>query len=248
MKQFGLTRTVIKQNHAFIAPDGHVPISLPGWTNTQAVVLISPHLGANFTMSQINMGEGATAGQPLPGVERFVYLLTGQLTLLDSLHKYPLTAGSYAYTPPNKPVQLVATAASQLILFEKRYEPLASVNPPTQLIVAHENQRPSAAFLGDPDAQLKLLLPDEPAFDMAINLFTFQPGTTLPFVETHIMEHGMIMVEGGGVYRLDEQWYPIQQGDVLWMGPYCPQWFAALGKPQSTYLYYKNMNRDSFVL
>ncbi|MEM7800231.1 MAG: (S)-ureidoglycine aminohydrolase, partial [Chloroflexota bacterium] len=108
-----------------------------------------------------------------------------------------------------------------------------------------ENERDSAPFLGDEAAQLKLLLPDDLRFDMAVNLFTFDPGTTLPFTETHIMEHGMIMLQGGGIYRLDDRWYPIQAGDVLWMGSYCPQWFGALGKTKSQYLYYKDVNRDA---
>ena len=32
----GQTRTSIQANHAFIAPDGHVPADLPGWKNHRA--------------------------------------------------------------------------------------------------------------------------------------------------------------------------------------------------------------------
>jgi (S)-ureidoglycine aminohydrolase len=99
-------------------------------------------------------------------------------------------------------------------------------------------------FLGDPDARLKTLLPDGPAFDMAVNLFTYQPGARLPFVETHIMEHGLIMLTGEGVYRLEDAWYPVTAGDVIWMAPYCPQWFVAMGKSSASYLYYKDVNRS----
>ena len=113
--------------------------------------------------------------------------------------------------------------------------------------MAHESDKESAAFLGDEDAQLKLLLPDDPRFDMGVNLFRFKPGTPLPFVENHVMDHGMMMLQGGGVYRLDDNWYPIQKGDVVWMGSYCPQWFGALGKEDSMYLYYKDINRDPLL-
>jgi (S)-ureidoglycine aminohydrolase len=90
---------------------------------------------------------------------------------------------------------------------------------------------------------LQTLLPDEPAFDLAVNIFTYRPGGTLPQVEIHVMEHAMLMLQGSGVYRLGERWYPVQAGDVIWIGPYCPQWFVAMGKEPVRYLYSKDMNR-----
>ena len=98
-------------------------------------------------------------------------------------------------------------------------------------------------FLGDPAACLQELLPDVPAFDLAVNIFTYQPGAMLPLVETHVMEHGLLMLSGQGIYRLEDAWYPVQAGDVIWMAPYCPQWFVAMGKQAASYLYYKNVNR-----
>ncbi|MFM8365021.1 MAG: cupin domain-containing protein, partial [Verrucomicrobiota bacterium] len=62
-------------------------------------------------------------------------------------------------------------------------------------------------------------------------------------VEHHIMEHGLIMLAGQGVYRLEDEWYPVREGDVIWMAPYCPQWFVAMGDAPASYLYYKNVNR-----
>ena len=98
--------------------------------------------------------------------------------------------------------------------------------------------------MDDPDAMLQTLLPaDDPAFDMAVNIFTYQPGATLPFVETHIMEHGLLMLKGQGVYRLDDRHYPVMAGDVIWMAPWCPQWYVSMGKTPSAYIYYKNVNR-----
>ena len=52
---------------------------------------------------------------------------------------------------------------------------------------------------------MRALLPDDPAFDFAVNTMTFQPGATLPMVEIHVMEHGLLMLAGGGIYRLGEQ-------------------------------------------
>jgi (S)-ureidoglycine aminohydrolase len=51
------------------------------------------------------------------------------------------------------------------------------------------------------------------------------------------------MLSGQGVYRLEDSWYPVAAGDVIWMAPYCPQWFVAMGKSPASYLYYKDVNR-----
>ena len=111
-------------------------------------------------------------------------------------------------------------------------------------LVGHARDVKGQPFLGNEDARLQVLLPDQPAFDMAVNIFTYQPGATLPFVETHIMEHGMLILSGQGIYRLDNDWYPVKAGDVIWLGAYCPQWFVAMGKTPASYIYYKDVNRD----
>jgi (S)-ureidoglycine aminohydrolase len=57
------------------------------------------------------------------------------------------------------------------------------------------------------------------------------------------MEHGLLMLEGGGIYLLGTQWYPVSAGDFIWMAAYCPQWFGALGKQAAKYLIYKDWDR-----
>ena len=80
-------------------------------------------------------------------------------------------------------------------------------------------------------------------FDFAVNTMTYQPGAALGMVEVHVMEHGLLMLEGGGIYRLGDRWYPVQAGDFIWMGAFCPQWFGAIGKVPAKYLIYKDWNR-----
>ena len=235
-----LTRTVVRPDHALIAPDGYVPSVLPGWSGCTIHVQISAQLGARFAQWQVTLekngrGEGATFGH-----EFFIYVLAGSIQLGNE----KIGPGGYAYLPPGTPYSvrgLVRT--SRLLVFRKRYEPLAGVEAPS-LIVGNEAGRPEAPFLGDPQARLKTLLPDEMGFDLAINIFTYDPGASLPFVETHIMEHGMVFLTGGGVYRLGDHWYPVQAGDALWIAPYCPQWFIAAGPGPARYIYYKDVNRQ----
>ena len=89
---------------------------------------------------------------------------------------------------------------------------------------------------------MRALLPEDPARNFAVNTMTYQPGAALSMVEVHVMEHGLLMLEGGGIYRLGDQWYPVSAGDFIWMGPFCPQWFGALGKQPAKYLIYKDWN------
>jgi len=76
--------------------------------------------------------------------------------------------------------------------------------------------------IGDSDLQVKCLLPDEPQFDFAVNTMVYQPGASLSMVEMHVMEHGLIMLEGGGIYRLGDSWYPVTAGDFIWIGTVVP--------------------------
>ncbi len=155
-----------------------------------------------------------------------------------------LRAGSYAWIPPDESFVFQATAAgTQLLVFRKEYEPREG-HPPAPRFSGHPDNIPSVPFLGDPHARLQTLLPDQPSADMAVNLFTYDPGATLPFVETHVMEHGMLFLEGGGVYRLGDDWHPVTAGDAIWIAPYCPQWFIAAGPGPARYIYYKDINRS----
>ena len=136
-----------------------------------------------------------------------------------------------------------ANVTSSINVFEKRYVIQRGYSIP-EPIFGDERDVEGTAFMGDPDAILKILLPRDPRFDLAVNVFTFQPGASLPLVEVHVMEHGLLMLDGKGVYRLGDDWYPVRQGDVVWMAPFCPQWFVAMGKDPRAYLYYKDVNRD----
>jgi (S)-ureidoglycine aminohydrolase len=250
MKPFGMTRTRVQPNHAFIAPDGYVSAALPGWSRSTAVVLISPHMLRlpRFTQYLATLEEGGTSGAPAAGVQRFAYVMEGVVSADIDGHVSTLSAGHYAYLPADLPHTLTAHEAAKLMIFEKPYTPSSVTSAAAHPVTGDAWAAAGAPFLGDEATHLRVLLPTDVPFDMAVNLFTFQPGAALPFVETHIMEHGLYFVEGQGIYRLDDQWYPIQAGDTIWMGSYCPQWFCAIGKTPSTYLYYKDVNRDPLAL
>ena len=244
MEPFGTSRSRVCQDHALIAPDSFVRSPLPGWKGARGVILVAPRMGARFTQFLALMEPGAIAAPPSPGVERVLYVLDGKVEV-ELIRGVPHTLGpgGFAYLPPDGECPLRAIAESRLCVFEKRYETRPGIEPP-EARAGSERDVPGEPFLGDPDARLQVLLADEPAFDLAVNVFTYQPGATLPMVEVHVMEHGLLMLDGQGIYRLADSWYPVREGDAIWMAPYCPQWFVAMGKGPARYLYYKDVNRD----
>src|SRR4051812_18462312 len=240
MDLFGTTRSRVADRHALICPDSFVRAPLPGWTKTQGIILIAPRLGARFTQYLAEMEPGAAAGPAAAGVERVVFVRDGSVTVGTGR---TLTPGGFAFIPADTPMSLRAETAARLNVFEKRYVPRTGVLAP-EPVIGREQDVDGVPFLGDPDARLQVLLPDTPPFDLAVNVFRFRPGATLPMVEIHVMEHGLLMLEGQGVYRLGDDWYPVRAGDAIWMAPFCPQWFVAMGKESAAYLYYKDVNRD----
>ena len=237
----GHTRTHFERDHALIAPDGHVPSPLPAWGGAMGVVLISPAMGARLAQSLVTLEVGVASLRAAVGVESFFWVIEGELECQGQT----LGAESYGFWPADAgALALDARAPTRLVVFEKRYEPMEGVDAPPA-IFGHSGAVAGQPFLGDEDARLQVILPATRDFDMAVNLFTYQPGATLPFVETHVMEHGLLMLDGMGIYRLGGQWYPVAAGDTIWMAPYCPQWFAATGKTSARYIYFKNINRDA---
>jgi len=242
---FGHTRARIAARHALITPGNHVNSVVPGITGATSVVLINEAMGAKFAQLLVTFTREGRASQPASGVQTFGYVMTGGGALTVGTDKAKVGPGGFFYVPAGKSWSLTAPkAGTQLTLFQKKYVPLPGV-PTPGAIICDTAQVKGTPFLGDPAANLQVLLPDEPAFDMAVNVFAYQPGGHLPFVEVHVMEHGLIMLGGAGVYRMEDSWYPVQAGDAIWMAPYCAQWFVAMGKTPASYLYYKDVNRPA---
>jgi len=242
---YGSTRTRVAARHALLAPDGHVKSSVPGITGATTIILISEGMGAKFSQLLVTFESGGQASFLANEIETVGYVLSGGGTAVIGDKRGRCAAGSFFFAPAGTAWSFTGPkAGTQVTLFKKRYAFFPGVPGPKAIIGASSRIK-GEPFLGDPDARLQVLLPDVPAYDLAVNIFTYQPGATLPFVETHIMEHGLLMLSGQGVYRLEDSWYPVGAGDVIWMAPYCPQWFVAMGKQPASYLYYKDVNRPA---
>jgi (S)-ureidoglycine aminohydrolase len=250
---FGQTRSANRHDHLLLTPDTFVRTPLPGLRGGLAVVHAAPQGGAGFTMSTLEFGAG---GELVDGpTQRLLYVLEGELSLSEpsSPELHELTRGSYVYLPTGHPHHLAAHTAARAVVIDKPFLPLDPAHSEAldpaypQFLIGQEDELDSVALHGDPGLQVRALLPDSPVFDFAVNTMTYAPGTALPQVEVHYMEHGLLMLEGGGVYRLGDRWYPTQAGDFIWMAPFCPQWFGALGKVPAKYLIYKDFNRHTIA-
>ena len=236
MKQLGATRSAYRADHLLHTADTFVRAPLPGMKNATAIVHIGPAAGARFTQYTAEFDAGGELA-PLPQ-SRFVYVLEGEVNVGDTT----LTVDSYAYLPPADLTKVHAAKPARASVIEKDYVPVQGHVYPTRFI-SSETHAPSTQLMGDPWLEVRTLIPPDPSFDFAVNTMTYQPGAALPMVEVHVMEHGLVMLAGGGIYRLGDSWYPTTAGDFIWMAPYCPQWFGALGKTPAKYLIYKDWNR-----
>ena len=240
MHNLGQTRSSQRHNHLLLTADTFVRTTLPGMKACVAVVHAGPAMGAKFTQYTAEFEPGGELGG-IPA-QRLLFVLEGQLTLEFDGRRSDIGSRGYAYLPQDLPHRVVAKMATWAAVIEKTYEPFTDFSAPSA-IVSSEDAVSSHALGDDPSLQVKCLLPDTMSFDFAVNTMVYQPGAALSMVEMHVMEHGLLMLEGGGIYRLGDSWYPVTAGDFIWMGPWCPQWFGAIGKVPAKYLIYKNSNR-----
>ena len=232
----GHTRSAHRADHLLQTPDTFVRAPLPGMQRAAAIVHTAPAAGARFTQYTAEFEAGGSM-EPA-SVQRFVYVLDGKV----DIGEITLRCGDYAYLPPEYTATVSAKNPARAAIIEKPYLSLPGVPEPA-MFSGRENDIAATPLMGDDALEVRTLIPAAPAFDFAVNTMTFLPGAVLPMVEIHVMEHGLLMLAGGGIYRLGDQWYPVAAGDFIWMAPFCPQWFGALGKTPAKYLIYKDWNR-----
>jgi (S)-ureidoglycine aminohydrolase len=236
VQHFGHTRSVQRANYVLQAPDSFVRAALPGMKDATAVVHVSPANGARFVQYTAELQRGGRLGTA--DDQRFLYVLDGELTVGGT----SLGPEDYAYIAPGDECAVVATTSARAAVVEKPYEALDGRTPPTTF-TGRERLVAAVHLNDDPWLEVRGLIPDDAAFDFRMGTMAYRPGAGLSAVEMHVMEHGLLMLAGGGIYRLGDDWHPVQAGDFIWMAAYCPQWFGAIGKTGAKYLIYKDWDR-----
>jgi (S)-ureidoglycine aminohydrolase len=222
-----------------------IPFSrLPEWPQARVRVFAGPALGAGFAEYMLDLPAGSAGNHGADGrIEFFFYLLSGSLILKIDTREHTLGTGGYAFIPASSSFQAFAREPSSFLLLRKEHESAPGV-PQCAPVLGNQADISASIYCGDPGARLQELLPSDLSFDMAMNIFTFETGHSLPVTETHIMEHGLYMLQGKGVYFLGDSWMEVEATDFIWMGPFCPQSYYATGPLASRYIYYKNVNRE----
>lgn len=241
LSRLGDTRSRRALDHLLQTPDTLVWARLPGMKNGTAAVHASPAIGAGFVQYTAVLEEDGALGGTTGS--RFVYVLDGTVCLHVGETTKKLVSGGFGYLPPGCTHTVRCEGESaRIAVIEKTYAALEEGAVPPW-ITGRESSVLSAPLLGDAGVQVRALLPADAVFDFAVNTMEYHPGARLSQVEVHVMEHGLLMLEGEGIYRLGDIWYPVKAGDFIWMGPFCPQWFGALGDVPARYLIYKDWNR-----
>ena len=229
-----------------------VTTRLPGWQDTRFWVLARPLSGFAETFShyvgEISPGGGSETPEPDPGAEAVLFVVRGTLRLDYAGETHHLLPGGYAYLPPGLPFTLAQDGQGPVYFhwIRKRYTPVPGLAPPEAFVTSDQETPP--IDMPDTDGRwttTRFVDPDDVAHDMHVNIVNLFPGSDIPFMETHVMEHGLYILQGKGVYRLNQDWVEVEAGDYLWLRAFCPQACYAAGAETFRYLLYKDMHRHA---
>lgn len=227
-----------------------VTSNLPFWDGTRVWVLSRPLSGFAETFSQYIMevlpGGGSDRPEPDAGAEGVLFVMEGEVTVTLAGAAHRLQAGGYAFLPPASGWTL-RNAGGQPARFHwvrKRYEKVDGIDVPEAFFRNEQDIVPlSMPGTAGRWATTRFVDPDDVRYDMHVNIVTFEPGAVIPFAETHVMEHGLYVLEGKAVYRLNQDWVEVEAGDFMWLRAFCPQACYAGGPGRFRYLLYKDVNR-----
>ena len=227
-----------------------VTSALPHWHNTRAWIIARPLSGFAETFAQyvveVLPGGGSTRPEPDAGAEGVLFVVAGQAHLGIDGKTHTLRAGGYAYLPAGCKWTLTNKGKAPLRFhwIRKFYEVVDGIDAP-EPFVANEQDVPIRWMPGTNDTwgTTRFVEPDDLAHDMHVNIVTLEPGAVIPFEETHVMEHGLYVLEGKAVYRLNRDWHEVEAGDFMWLRAFCPQACYAGGPGRFRYLLYKDVNR-----
>lgn len=225
---------------------------LPGWDQTRLWIIARPLSGFAETFSQYIMevqpGGGSDKPEPDAGAEGVLFVVEGEITVTLAGKHYEMKPGGYAFLPPSSGWTLRnnGKATARFHWIRKAYEKAEGVDMPEPIFVNENDIAPSPM----PDtegrwATTRFVDPLDLRHDMHVTIVTFEPGGIIPFPETHVMEHGLYVLEGKAVYRLNQDWVEVQAGDYMWLRAFCPQACYAGGPGRFRYLLYKDVNRHA---
>lgn len=223
---------------------------LPFWDKTRVWVIARPLSGFAETFSQyiveVEPGGGSAAPEPDDKAEGVLFVVEGSLTLKLAGKRHDLSPGGFAYIPPGSDWSAKNDAATTVKFhwIRKSYEAVKGLDTPPAFVANERDIRPVPMPGTDGRwATTRFVDPADLRHDMHVTIVTLAPGAVIPFAETHVMEHGLYVLEGKAVYRLNQDWVEVEAGDFMWLRAFCPQACYAGGPGKFRYLLYKDVNR-----
>ena len=231
-----------------------VTSALPFWDQTRLWVIARPLSGFSETFSQyiVEVGAGGGSDRPEtdPGAEAVLFVVAGEPTLTIDGVAHDLSPGGYAYLPAGQVWTLRNRAATtaRFHWIRKAYQAVEGIDAP-EAFVTGETESPALEMPGTNSAWTtqRFVDPSDMRHDMHVNIVSMQPGAVIPFPETHVMEHGLYVLEGKAIYLLNKDWVEVQAGDFMWLRAFCPQACYAGGPGRFRYLLYKDVNRHAVL-
>lgn len=225
---------------------------LPGWTGMRMWILARPLSGFAETFShylvELAPGGGADAPEDDAQAQAALFVTEGFIEATIAGARHRLGPGGFAYVPPGVVWSLrsASDAPARFHWFRKRWRPAPGVSPPEPFVAREQDIAPTPMpGCGGAWATTRFVDPADLSHDMHVTIVTFEPGGSIPFAETHVMEHGLFVIEGKAVYRLNRDWVEVGPGDYMWLRAFCPQACVAAGPGRFRYLLYKDVNRHA---
>ncbi|SDZ17072.1 (S)-ureidoglycine aminohydrolase [Jannaschia faecimaris] len=223
---------------------------LPGWTGMRMWLLARPMSGFSETFShylvELEAGGGSDAPEVDTAAQSILYVVDGTLSLTVGGATHAMAAGGYAYVPAGSDWSLTTDKGARFHWIRKRWIGAPGIEKPTPLVTNEAEVVPTPM----PDtegrwATTRFVDPADLRHDCHVTIVTFEPGGLIPFEETHVMEHGLFVLEGKAAYRLNRDWVEVEAGDYMWLRAFCPQACYAGGPGRFRYLLYKDVNRHA---
>ncbi len=223
---------------------------LPLWSGTRLWVLARPLSGFAETFSQYIMEVQPEGGSDQPEsdtrAQAALFVTQGEATLTVADENHRLGPGGFAYIPPGTPWTLhnQSRGALRFHWIRKAYKAVPGLEAP-KVIVTNEQDITPDPMPGTEGrwTTTRFVDPWDMRHDMHVTIVSFEPGAVIPFAETHVMEHGLYVLEGKAVYMLNGDWVEVEAGDYMWLRAFCPQACYAGGPGRFRYLLYKDVNR-----
>ncbi|CUH87536.1 putative allantoin catabolism protein [Phaeobacter sp. CECT 5382] len=223
---------------------------LPGWHGMRMWVIARPLSGFAETFSQyiveLQPGGGSVTPESDAAAQGALFVTEGTLELILEGETHQLASGGFAYLPAGSAWTLTnpGDSTTSFHWIRKRWQPAPGVEKPQAFVRNEKDIAPNVM----PDTEgrwstTRFMDPDDMAHDMHVTIVNFLPGGVIPFAETHVMEHGLYVLEGKAVYRLNQDWVEVEAGDFMWLRAFCPQACYAGGPGPFRYLLYKDVNR-----